>query len=227
MKLLVLIIAVILMSVFSESIYAQNQVVDSKQIDVDVEIDTELKDIKDELRKMITQERNGKKKMELMEKLRRINERYIPKKITIEKQKKMYREVNQAFEKYIQCINMKSEIDDCSDLKEELDNLNISTSHQPEINETTLNPDSLYGVKQCSSVTKEVFPDFKAYITLDITINPNGSVQKILVDSDESDMTHELSMFTKCVVHFAYKLNFENSSGKEIRMNKTFIFGRD
>ena len=214
------------MSVFSESIYAQVNEMVMPTMDVPGDIDPEKEAMEDELRRRILQEKNGAKKIALMAKLQKITESYIPKRINIELQKKADRKKMQAFENYIQCISSK-ELDDCSDLKEELDHLNHSNSHQAETNQTTLNPDSLYGVKQCSSVTKEVFPDFKAYITLVMTINPNGSVQKILVDSDESEMTHELSMFTKCVVHFAYNLNFENSSGKEIRLNKTFIFGRD
>jgi hypothetical protein len=224
MKLLALIITVILMSVFSESIYAQNDRVELPNMDVTADIDTEKQALEDELRRRILQEKNGAKKIKLMEKLREITESYIPKRITIELQKKADRKKMQAFDQYIQCINTK-DMDECSDLKEELDSLTTKSSTPAVLEANTLNRNALSRLHECSQVTQDFFPGFRAVVEINFSIDEQGQATSAYINEDESEISHDLIMFSKCVEHFAQKLNFKNDSGKSASFKKNFIFG--
>jgi hypothetical protein len=227
MKLLVLIIAVILMSVFSQSIYAESQKMEMEEIDVTGVVDPELAEIEKGLEEVKFFNRTGAKKIEKFNKTQTLLSELIPKQIELAKGRRKFYKIIDAKSKYLNCINSKDE-EDCEDLKDDLEKLNIRSSliDSQHIKTQIINPQALAQVRKCSSITKEYFPDFRAVVQLDIVINSQGLVQTAYINEDESEISHDLEMFSRCIVHFARKLQFSNTTGKIASIYQNLIFGQ-
>lgn len=214
------------MSVFSESIYAQNEQIEGKTIEVEGIIDDELGEITSALNNMKIQNKNGTIKIKKMNHLQAQTNEFIPKKIEIVKLKSAHLIKMKAFNTYINCIAGKEE-EECRDIKEELDKLNIGTnllnSNPNEFGIT--NPYVVKKIRQCSQITQDSFPGFRAAIEIDFTIDEKGQAISAYINEDESEISHDLTMFSKCIEHFALKLNFKNDTGKPVSFKKNFIFG--
>ena len=226
MKLLALIITVILMSVFSESIYAESQKMEMKEIDVTGLVDQEMAVIEREFEDAKFFNRTGTKKIDKFNKTQSLLSELIPKQIELAKGRRKFLQLIEAKSKYIECIKTKEE-GDCDDLKDDLEKLNIRSSlfNSQHIKTQILNPFALENIRKCSSVTKEYFPDFRAVVQLNIVINSQGHVQTAYINEDESEISHDLEMFSRCVVHFARKLQFSNKTGKTAHITQDMIFG--
>ena len=211
-----------------ENIATSRKSIEQPVMDVQGTLDSELEKIKEELRLRIMQERNGKKKIELMQKLMEITDSYIPKRIKIENQKIKDRQKMEAFNKYIQCMNSNQDLNDCNDLKEELNKLTSgsASSENQVLNTKVTNPSAMAKLRQCSTVTQEFFPDFQAVVRLDISVDTIGNVESVYIDHSESEISHDLVLFLKCVVHFARKLQFNNPTGNMASFHQDLIFGR-
>ena len=108
MKLLALIITVILMSVFSESIYAQNQVVESKQIDVTGITDQELIDLRRIVEETNTINQNAGEKDSLLDEIHVVATELVPKQIAILLKRQKLQAFYEARDKYMLCLQNKN-----------------------------------------------------------------------------------------------------------------------
>jgi hypothetical protein len=150
----------------------------------------------------------------------------IPKQIELTKDRKKLNRMIDVKNKYIDCISTKDE-EDCSDIKEELDKLEIKTSSSDEGGQAKthiVDRTAITKIRQCSQVTREDFPDFKAVIALQLTIDSNGFVSNVSYNPDESVMNYPLEMFPKCVAHFSKDLRFFNPYSSNAKVNQNFIF---
>jgi hypothetical protein len=224
MKLLFI---MILFSVLPSNTYASDEPMELEKIDVPGFVDEELIRIERELEEVKIHNKNGTKKINKFGKTQELLSELIPKQIELAKGRKRFNQILNAREKYVECISSKDD-DDCTDLKEELDKLNIrSSSNESKEQKTYLtNTSAMAQIRKCSSVTQEYFPDFQAVVQLDISVDNRGMVQSVYIDHDESEISHDLPMFSKCVVHFARKLQFHNPTGNIARVNQTMLFGQ-
>lgn len=214
------------MSVFSESIYAESQKVELKEIDVPGIVDGELDFIVRENEEVKLHNRNGSKKVKKFKETQEQLNELIPKQIELAKGRRKLNQVIEAREKYLKCIHSKEE-EDCSEFKEDLDKFNIGTSAKTSSsNEFGItNSYIIKKIRQCSQITQDSFPGFRAAVQMDFTIDEQGQATSAYINEDESEISHDLIMFSKCVEHFAQKLNFKNESGKSASFKKNFIFG--
>ena len=230
MKLLALIITVILMSVFSESIYAQNQVVESKQIDVTGITDQELIDLRRIVEETNTINQNAGEKDSLLDEIHVVATELVPKQIAILLKRQKLQAFYEARDKYMLCLQNKNR--DCSSLKSKYESemptrnsMNSNSIPEQTTNYSIINPYIIQKIRQCSQITQDSFPGFRAAVQMDFTIDEQGQATSAYINEDESEISHDLIMFSKCVEHFAQKLNFKNESGKSASFKKNFIFG--
>ena len=230
MKLLALIIAVIIMSVFSESIYAQTQVVESKQIDVPGEIDQELIDLRNLATTTNTINQNAGEKDGLLDDIQQVATELVPKQIAILLKRQKIQAFYEARDKYMLCLQNRNR--DCSSLKSKYESemptrnsLNSNSIPEQTTNYSIINPYIIQKIRQCSKITQDSFPGFRAAVKMDFTINEQGQATSAYINEEESEISHDLMMFSKCVEHYAQKLNFKNDSGKSVSFKKNFIFG--
>lgn len=224
MKLLLL---MILFSSFPSNTYASNDPIELKEIDVTGFIDPELARIERELEEARLYNRNGTKKVDKLNKVQNEVSELIPKQIELAKDRKNLDKVLNLKNKYIDCIRIKDE-EDCSDLKEDLEKLNIrSSSNESAIQKTNVkNSSAMAQIRKCSAITQEYFPEFHAVVKLDISIDPQGIVQSVYINHAESEISHDLTLFSKCVVHFARKLQFNNPTGNIASVSQSLVFGQ-
>jgi hypothetical protein len=230
MKLLVLIIAVILISVFAEPIYAQEQVIESKQINVSGTIDQELIDFRRLAEETNEANGNADEKDGLLDEINQAASELVPKQIAILLKKQKLRAFYEARDKYMLCLQNKNR--DCSTLKSKYESempsknaVNSNSNNDHTTSYTIINPSILKKIRQCSQITQDSFPDFRAAVQMDFTIDEQGKATSAYIDEDRTEMTHELTMFNKCIEYFALKLNFKNDSGRPVSFKKNFIFG--
>lgn len=218
------------MSVFSESIYAQNQIVESKQIDVPGEIDQELLDLRNLATTTNTINQNAGEKDGLLDEIHQVAIELVPKQIAILLKKQKLQAFYEARDKYMLCLQNKNR--DCSNLKTkyeaEIPNQN-SVNSNPDTQQassfTIINPYIVKKIRQCSQITQDSFPGFRAAVQMDFTIDGQGKATSAYINEEQSEMSHELIMFNKCIEHYALKLNFKNDTGKTVSFKKNFIFG--
>jgi len=103
--------------------------------------------------------------------------------------------------------------------------VNSNSDTQQASSFSIINPYIIKKIRQCSQVMHETFPGFMAVIEMDITIDKEGKPISSYIDEDESEISHDLAMFSKCVEHFARKLNYTNETGRSVTFKKNFIFG--
>ena len=225
MKFLIL---MILVSCLPANTYATDELIDMKEsIDITGIQDQELINIERELEEVKIYNRNGTKKVDKLNKVQQHVSELIPKQIELAKDRRSLNKVIDLKNKYINCISTKDE-EDCSDLKEDLEKLNIKSSSN-EINAIkshVVNPVAMAQIRKCSEVTQEFFPDFQAVVRLDISLDTFGNVQSVYIDQSESEISHDLPMFSRCVVHFARKLQFYNPTGNVAKLQQDLFFGQ-
>ena len=92
------------MSVFSESIYAQDQVIESKQIDVDGIRDQELIDLRKEAVDANTINENAGEKVSLIDEIHQVASEFVPKQIELLLKSQKLQAFYEARNKYISCL---------------------------------------------------------------------------------------------------------------------------
>jgi hypothetical protein len=216
------------MSVFSESIYAQYEVNENRPIDVKALVDTELERLRRDAEEAEIVKINQDEKIELIKQITEAASEIAPKQINLLVENQKLQSFYQARDKYMDCLRMKNR--NCSGLKRKFEEANpqqqsqnSESSQEMSTNYNVLNPYVLNKIKECSEVTREVFPDFQAVVEVNFTIDNEGKATAVYVNEKKSEISHDLHMFPKCIEHFAKNLYFENNAKKVVSFSKSFI----
>lgn len=227
MKLLILIIAVLLMSVFADSLYAQTSPLEPKEIQVTGIDDGELRELKkvEEETKILNE--NGSEKIELIDSIEDNAIELVPKQIALIQKKENLRGLYEARDKYLLCIQKKNR--DCSELEAILEKLiKKEKDLKAEMNETMktyiTNRPVLKKIESCIEVAREVYPNFSAKIKLRIKVDQAGYPDSIEIDNQNSRMSPYFENFPECVAQFARELNFKNPYEDFAKLTQTFVF---
>jgi hypothetical protein len=225
MKLLALIIAAILMSVFSENIYADSEKLEIPSMTVEGYIDPELLVLRKQETESNAIDQATDEKLQIVENLIVTAPVIVKKQVEIFSKRQKLNDFYLARDKYLFCLEKKNR--DCSDLKATLDsmNLNATNTSSAESKETYItNRPQLEGIKKCLRVAREEVPEFKARIKLLIQIDKAGYPTSVQVDEQESMMYPHLSNFPRCISHFANDLNFHNPFEENAEISQVFTF---
>ncbi len=215
------------MSVFSESIYAQNEAIEPKEIKVTGIDDEELRELKriDDETEILNE--NGSEKIELIDSIEEKAKELVPKQIALIQKKQNLRGLYEARDKYLMCIEKKNR--DCSKLETILEKwIQKEKALQTQINETArtyiTNRPILKKIESCIEVAREVFPNFSAKIKLRIKVDQAGYPDSIEIDNQNSRMSPHFENFPECVAQFARELNFKNPFEDFAKLTQTFVF---
>jgi len=222
MKLLVLIIAVIIMS-FAESTHAES--IEMQALNVPGYVDQEYEQLKSMVDEIGVTDDITDKKIEMILDLTERAPGLVDKQVEIIQKKQKLFELWEIRDKLIVCMQKKSR--DCNKLKQELKSKQLTLLNStPEIDEAKFEVTNLFIInkmKECSNITREFFPEFRAIVEVEFTIDDQGRPLSAFINQDKSAVSHDLYMFPKCVEHFARKLNFTNSFQKIASFSKNFI----
>lgn len=223
MKALPILIALLILpaETFAE---ASNQPIQLEQMNVEGLVDEELNAIERDLEAMKFYNRNGTKKVDKLNKYQQHFQELIPKQIELTKGRRKIQQLIDTKTKYIECLSKKEE-EDCSDLKDDLDALNSSVPNIQNSKTFVMNRSVLGEMRQCSDVTREQFPDFKAIVRVDLYLDELGNVSYARLDQQKSASSLGLPLFNECVVHFSKKLQYHNPLKQVALVVQDFVFG--
>ena len=208
---------------FAESTHAES--IEMQALNVPGYVDQEYEQLKSMVDEIGVTDDITDKKIEMILDLTERAPGLVDKQVEIIQKKQKLFELWEIRDKLIVCMQKKSR--DCNKLKQELKSKQLTLLNStPEIDEAKFEVTNLFIInkmKECSNITREFFPEFRAIVEVEFTIDDQGRPLSAFINQDKSAVSHDLYMFPKCVEHFARKLNFTNSFQKIASFSKNFI----
>ena len=215
------------MSIFSDSIYARDEIVEPEAIPVNGIHDEELAELEKAAEEIGIIIENMIKKIELIDYIQAGAKNLVPNQIALIQKKQTLQSLYDARDKYLICIQNKNKY--CSLLKQRLDKLITGIKEGDTVksesrNTYIANRPRLDDLRGCLDVIRKDFPNFKALVNLKIKIDSEGYPMSVSIEDYESNMSPTLENFPKCIAHFSKDLNFKNHFERESEIHQTFIF---